>query len=188
MLDALVLSAGIVRFANLEATDEQLWESVGRTQIEAQLWTAQAALPVMKAQRYGRVVVTVSGHGLYPTAQQDLAAYSVAKAAAFGLMNVLADEGAAFSIRANAISPVAATRMYRQAVGPGELLPEQVAPGVAFLASRECDATGFVLRASGGRFSLARYEWSDGVGLGTRATPEAVAAAWASMSQPFAVR
>jgi NAD(P)-dependent dehydrogenase (short-subunit alcohol dehydrogenase family) len=132
----------------------------------------------MKRRRYGRFVVTISGHGMYRTGAIDLAAYSVCKAAAFGLMNVLADEGAPY-VLANAISPVAATRMYRAAVEPGEKTPEQVAPAAVYLASSRCTSSGRVVRAADGRFSLGTYAVNEGIDLGRApATPDLVAAHW----------
>jgi len=174
-LDAVVLNAGIASYDALEATTHQTWERIRRIQIEAPFWISQAALPAMKEARYGRFVLTVSGHGLIRTGDP-LAAYAVAKAATFGLMNVLADEGEGFGILANAISPVAATRMYRRPAAEGELLPEHVAPAVVYLASEACSVSGIVLGAASGRFSLGGYAVTKRVDLGTEpASPEAVA-------------
>ena len=174
-LDALVLNAGIASYDSLEDVTAESWERILQIQLEAPFWTAQAALPAMKSRNYGRFVLTVSGHGLRPGGDP-LAAYAVAKAATFGLMNVLVDEGRSFGILANAISPVAATRMYRRAAPEGELLPEQVAPAVAYLASEACSFSGFVVGAASGRFSVGRFAASERLDLGAEpATPEAVA-------------
>jgi NAD(P)-dependent dehydrogenase (short-subunit alcohol dehydrogenase family) len=96
-------------------------------------------------------------------------------------MNVLAEEGAPFSLLANAVSPAAATRMWSGERGPEEPRPEQVAAGVVYLASSECTVSGVVLRARGGWFSIGRYAGSEGVQLGPEPTPEDVAAAWAEI-------
>ena len=79
---------------------------------------------------------------------------------------VLAAEGEPHGIRANAISPAAATRMLRREVAPGELEPEQVSPAVVFLSSERCTFSGKVLECSGGRFSVARWTSSEVVDLG----------------------
>lgn len=55
----------------------------------------------------------------------------------------------------NAVAPVAATRMLRREAAPGDLDPEQVAPGVLYLASEECDASGVIL-GTGGASSTRR--------------------------------
>jgi NAD(P)-dependent dehydrogenase (short-subunit alcohol dehydrogenase family) len=141
---------------------------------------SRAAFPIMKRQRYGRIVVTVSGRAMYVQASlTGLAAYSVGKASQLGLMVALAAEGEPFGIRINAISPVAATRMLNRPVEPGEMAPDQVSPGVAFLASKACDFSGEILRASGGRFSVVRWSFGDEVDLGPQpASPDEIARRW----------
>jgi NAD(P)-dependent dehydrogenase (short-subunit alcohol dehydrogenase family) len=182
-LDVLVHNAGLVRFADLAGTDEAVWRRTMAVNVEAPFWLSRDALPLMRRRGYGRVVVTVSGYGFYPEYEQtDLAAYSVSKAALFGLMNHLAGEGAPAGVRVNAVSPVAATRIYRRAVPPGTLTPEQVTPGVLFLASARCDFSGVVLRAAGGRFGAGLFCRTEGVYLGEApATPEALEARWAEV-------
>jgi hypothetical protein len=59
------------------------------------------------------------------------------------------------------------------------LLPELVAPGVGFLACSACAVSGVVLRAAGGRFSVAQWSTGDGVDLGPIPVgPEMIAARW----------
>ncbi len=182
-LDALICNAGLVHFASLEQTDEEAWERLLKVNVEAPLWLCQAAFPLMRERGYGRIVLTVSGHGLYNTGATDLAAYSVTKGAQFGLLNALTAEGAPYGIRVNAISPVAATRIYRSQVPPDAFQPEQVAPGVAFLASLACELSGVVLRAANGRFSTGRYLVTNGVDFGAEpATPDAIAERWAQVA------
>jgi hypothetical protein len=92
---------------------------------------------------------------------------------------VMAAEGRPHGILANAISPVAATRVYTREARPGELEPEQVAPGLVFLASEACTLTGVVLAAAGGTFSVRRWARSAGVDLGRNpAEPETIAERW----------
>jgi NAD(P)-dependent dehydrogenase (short-subunit alcohol dehydrogenase family) len=183
-LDAVVHNAGILRRAGLEDLTPESWDEHLRVHVEAPLWISQASWPAMKERGYGRFVVTVSGHGLFPTDATDLAAYSVCKGAAFGLMNVLAEEGAPFGILGNAVSPAAATRMWSGERRSDEPRPEQVAAGVVYLASSACNVSGLVLRARSGRFSAARYGGGEGVDLGDEPTPEDVAAAWADIDRP----
>ena len=111
-----------------------------------------------------------------------LAAYSAGKMAQFGLMVVFAAEGAPHGIRANAISPVAATRIYTGEAEPGDLKPEQVAPGVLFLASEDCEVSGIVLGAAGGLFATRRWVRDRGVDFGKEpVSPEEIAARWAEI-------
>jgi hypothetical protein len=54
---------------------------------------------------------------------------------------------------------------------------------VAFLASSACTVSGVVLRAAGGRFSVARWELGHGVDLGSvPATPDDIAHRWEDIS------
>lgn len=179
-LDVLVHNAGLVHFATMEETDETIWRRIMAVNVEAPFWLSRAAFPHMRRRGYGRIVMTISGHGLAPFPDaHDVAAYSVSKAALFGLMNQLAAEGAAASIRVNAIAPVAATRIYRRDVAPGVLTPEQVAPGVVYLASARCACSGVVLHAADGRFAVGYFCRNEGVDLGSTPTsPEMIAARW----------
>ena len=118
-------------------------------------------------QGYGRLVFTTSAHAMHlkPSLAGE-AAYAAGKAGAFGLMLAVAAEGAEHGIRANAIAPVAGTRISRREIGPGELAAERVAPAVLYLASERCDLSGVVLGAEDGRFwPLA---WQAGAGFRQR--------------------
>lgn len=179
-LDVLVHNAGLVHFAGVEETDDATWRRIMAVNLEAPFWLSQAAFPMMRHQGYGRMVVTVSGHGLFPPSDKtDLVAYGVSKAALFGLMNQLVAEGQADGIRVNAISPVAATRIYRRQIEPGTLTPEQITPGVVFLSSSCCELSGAVLRAAGGRFKVAYFCSTVGIDFGTDpVAPETIVARW----------
>lgn len=182
-LDAVVHSAGIVAYEAIAQTSPETWDRLIAVNVSAPFWISKRALPHMAERGYGRLVFTVSGHGLFVTGARDLTAYSVTKAAQFGLMNALAGEGAAIGVRSNAISPVAATRMYRTPVAPGESSPELVAPAVVFLASSRCDVSGWVVRANRGRFSGAHYAAGADIDLGPAATAEQIAEHWPELSR-----
>lgn len=183
-LDALVHSAGLALRAPVDEVDEEFWRRSTAVNLEAAFWLAQAALPAMRAQSYGRIVLTTSGHGLEPdSAVDDLAPYGAAKGGQFGLMNELVAVGRPHGILVNAVAPVAATRMYSRRPAPGERTPEQVAPGVVFLASRECTFSGVVLAAADGRFSLGGYQTGEAMDFGRDpVSPDEIAARFA---KPF---
>lgn len=180
--DVLIHNAGLVIFALTEETDSGTWDRMVNLGVHAPFHLVQAVLPHMKRQRYGRIVFTTSGRAMHlGAAAPGLVAYSVGKMAQLGLMVALAAETQEVSIRVNAISPVAATRVLRRSAP--ELLPEHVAPGVAFLASSRCDFSGIVLRAEGGRFSTAQWSFSDGLDLGPAPVePETIAERWLEIS------
>jgi NAD(P)-dependent dehydrogenase (short-subunit alcohol dehydrogenase family) len=182
-LDVVVNNAGLVIYEEI-AEAERSWELMRRVQIDAPFHIARAAFPVMKGQRYGRLVFTTSGIAMSAEdTRPGLAAYCTGKMAQFGLMVVLAAEGREHGVLANAISPVAATRVYTRPAEPGELEPEQVVPGVLFLASEECELNGVVLAAAGGRFDVRRWVRSDGVDFGREPVgPEEIAERWGEIA------
>ena len=183
-LDILVSNAGWIARTPLEEMTPELLVRILDIHVAAPLWLAQAALPIMKQQQYGRVVLTSSGIGLWTEGDRpELSGYAIGKAAQLGLMNALTANGAGANIRVNIISPVAATRIFTGSVAPGALRPEQVAPGVAFLASSACNVSGIILRASDGHFSTMRWQVGPEVAFGAEAaTPETIAEKWELLS------
>jgi NAD(P)-dependent dehydrogenase (short-subunit alcohol dehydrogenase family) len=181
-LDAVVQNAGLNVWEELEQAD-QSWDRMLRVNVEAPFHITRAAFPVMKRQGYGRFVFTTSGRAMsMERTRPGLAAYAVGKMAHFALMIVTAAEGAEHGIFANAVAPAAATRMLTRRVEPGELEPEQVAPGVVFLASERCDFAGKVLEAGGGTFDVARWTSSEDVDFGREpVSPETIAERWAEI-------
>jgi NAD(P)-dependent dehydrogenase (short-subunit alcohol dehydrogenase family) len=181
-LDVVIQNAGLVIWEELESADGS-WDRMRRVSIDAPFQITRAALPVMKGQGYGRFVFTTSGRAMaVERTRPGLAAYAVGKMAQFALMLVTAAEGEPHGIHANAISPAAATRVLVREVAPGELEPEQVVPGVLFLASEDCTFSGTVLEAAGGEFGVARWTSSDGLDLGREPVePEVIAERWAEI-------
>ena len=77
-------------------------------------------------------------------------------------------------------------RVFTGSVAPGSLRPEQIAPGVVFLASSSCDVSGVILRASSGRFSTMRWQVGPEVDFGTQtATLEDIAEKWGQLVGNF---
>ena len=173
-IDALVHNAGIVRYDRIAETSVETWQRILAINIEAAWWLCRAVWPGMRDRRYGRIVLTTSGYGLRVVPGNDVTAYSVSKAAQFGLMNALAGEGHDHGVRVNAIAPIAATRIFRRDVAAGQLSPESVAAGVVLLASRDCPVNGTVLAGAGGRWSLQRLSSHGEHDLGGDATVEDV--------------
>lgn len=178
-LDAVIQNAGLNIWEELEDAHRS-WERMRRVNVDAPFHVARAAFPVMKRQGYGRFVFTTSGRAMaVERTRPGLSAYVVGKLAHFGLMIVTAAEGEPHGILANAVAPAAATRMLVRSVEPGELEPEQVAPGVVFLASSACTFTGKVLEAAGGEFDVARWTSSEEVDFGREPVePEVIAERW----------
>ena len=177
-LDILVCNAGILRdksFAKMELAD---FELVVNVHLMGTMKPIKAVWEIMKAQTYGRIVVTTSSSGLYGNFGQSN--YGAAKLGIVGLMNTLKLEGQKTNVHINAISPVAATRMTEglmpQAV-LDQLKPESVTPGVVYLCSEEAP-TGAILAAGAGVFALARIYETEGVNLNADLTAEGVRDHW----------
>jgi NAD(P)-dependent dehydrogenase (short-subunit alcohol dehydrogenase family) len=163
-LDILIHNAGWVAYQSIQDLTPDFLQRAIAVHVEAPTWLSQAAFPRMKQQHYGRIVLTTSDRAIYQQyALGGLAAYAMGKMAQIGLMNVLALEGKEHGILVNAISPVAKTRMWNVQDEPEDLRPEQVAPGVLYLASPECQESGFIVRASNGQFTAARWVERDNV-------------------------
>ena len=126
-VDILINNAGILRdktFAKMDLADFRLILEVhvmGTVNCTKVVWEA------MRERKYGRIVLTASGSGLYGNFGQSN--YGTAKAAMVGLMNVLHLEGEKHNIRTNILLPTAATSM------TDGLLPD----AVAALATPEID-------------------------------------------------
>ena len=180
-IDALINNAGLVVFADLQQTELAVWDRMVAIGVSAPFHLARAAIPHMRKQSCGRIVFTTSGRAMrVEDCVPRLTAYSVAKVAQVGLMVGLAAELRDTNILVNTISPVAATRVLRR--NAPELTPELVAPGVAFLVSSACTASGAILHAAGGRFYCSRWEPAETVDLGPApAAPEDIAAHWSRM-------
>jgi NAD(P)-dependent dehydrogenase (short-subunit alcohol dehydrogenase family) len=181
-LDVVINNAGLLVWEELEDAHRS-WDRMRRVNVDAPFHVTCAAFPVMKEQGYGRFVFTTSGRAMsVERTRAGLASYAVGKMAHFALMIVTAREGEPHGILANAVAPAAATRMLTRAVEPGELDPEQVAPGVLFLASECCSVTGRVLEAGGGAFDVACWTSSEDVDFGREPVePELIAERWAEI-------
>ena len=173
-IDGLIHSAGIVFYKTIGNTTDEEWDIQRKISIDAPFWLCRAVWPIMEWQKYGRIVLSTSGYGLIPIKNNDVTAYGVGKAAQFGLMNGLAGEGMEKNIMANAISPVASTRIFRAEVDPDEFSPENVAPAVAVLISEQCPFSGKVVRAASGKFSVAELKSEPEFDLGHFPSPEQV--------------
>ncbi len=182
-IDILVANAGILRdrsFSKMEVAD---FEAVLNVHIMGTMKPTKAVWEIMKAQNYGRIVVTTSSTGLYGNFGQTN--YAAAKLGLVGFMNTLKLEGQKNNIRVNAISPVAATRM-TESLMPAEMLdklkPEYVTPGVVYLVSEDAP-TGVVLTAGAGVFATSKIFETEGVYLGDHAlSVEAIRDHWAQIT------
>jgi len=165
-VDILVNNAGILRdksFAKMELADFRLVMDV---HLMGAVHCTKAVWEIMRAQNYGRIVMTTSSSGLFGNFGQ--ANYGAAKMALVGFMQTLSIEGAKNDIRVNCLSPTAATRMTEK------LLPESmlrlleagaVTPGLLALVGEDAP-TRAILCAGAGSFERAHVTLTQGIHVG----------------------
>jgi len=181
-VDILINNAGILRDKSFAKTPIDAFEAVIDVHLRGSWVCTQAVWEIMRAQGYGRVLMTTSSSGLYGNFGQ--ANYAAAKGALVGLMNTLAIEGQKHGIQVNALSPAAATQMTEALLPPGSaalLGPETVAPAALFLVS-EGAPTRTILAAGAGVFAVARILETPGIDLGPAPDVDDVARAWDSIA------
>ncbi len=150
-VDVVVNNAGLLRdkaFGNMEP---ELLDPVIDVHLKGAFNVTRAAWAIMKEQGYGRIVSTSSAAGIFGNFGQPNS--GAAKMGLVGFTRVLAVEGAKYNIKANAIAPLALTRMTENLMGGlGEKLdPGLVSPLVAFLAHEDCPVSGQTFSVGGGR-------------------------------------
>jgi NAD(P)-dependent dehydrogenase (short-subunit alcohol dehydrogenase family) len=184
-IDILVNNAGILRdktFSKMELAD---FKAVADVHLMGSVNCTKAVWEIMRAQNYGRIVMTSSASGLYGNFGQ--ANYGAAKMGVVGLMNVLSKEGEKNNVRVNTLAPTAATRMTESLMSPEMLQllkPEAITPGVLFLVSENAP-TSAILCAGAGTFAVSYIYETEGLFLPeAERTPDGIAANWAKISDP----
>jgi NAD(P)-dependent dehydrogenase (short-subunit alcohol dehydrogenase family) len=150
-VDILVNNAGILRDKAFHNLEPDMLEAVLTVHLKGAFYVTRHAWRHMREQGYGRVVNTSSSAGILGNFGQSN--YGAAKMGLVGLTHVLAIEGERYNIKANAISPMARTRMTEEVLGAlVEFVdPALVSPVVAFLVHEDCPVTGHIYSVGGGR-------------------------------------
>ena len=165
-VDILVNNAGILRdksFAKMTLDDFRVVVDV---HLMGAVNCCKAVWDIMRAQNFGRIVMTTSSSGLYGNFGQ--ANYGAAKMALVGLMQTLAIEGAKNNIRVNCLAPTAATRMTENLLPEAVLAllqPQAVTPGLLALVADDAP-TRMILCAGAGAFERAHITLTEGVFIG----------------------
>ena len=102
-VDILINNAGIQHVAPVEEFPLDKWDAIIAINLSSAFHTIRAALPGMKARKWGRIVNTASAHSL--VASPFKSAYVTAKHGLAGLTKAVALEAATFGVTANCISP-----------------------------------------------------------------------------------
>jgi NAD(P)-dependent dehydrogenase (short-subunit alcohol dehydrogenase family) len=180
-VDIVINNAGILRDKAFHNMTHEMWDAVHGTHLRGAFNVTKPAYLRMRAQGHGRIVMTASPSGTYGNFGQ--ANYASAKMGLVGLARTISVEGAKFDIRANVISPNAATRMTEGLTGElgPHMAPDKVAPVVAFLCHESCTLAGEILTAGAGR--IARVFVGETAGIfAPSATIEDVAAYCAALA------
>ena len=181
-LDAVVSNAGIYEMVPYEELSVDQWRRMLSVHLDGTFYLSQPAYRVMKAQGHGRLVLVASNIGAF--GQEHATHYAAAKGGVLGLTNALANEGAPYGIRVNAVLPVGQTRMMTDSMAQREpnpvvdrlfeeSTPERVVPLVTYLASSACELSHHHISAVAGRFARVFVGLGDGWLADRRADPTA---------------
>ena len=151
-VDVVINNAGILRDKSFHNMTPELLNPVLDVHLKGAFYVTQPAWVLMREQGYGRIISTSSAAGVFGNFGQ--ANYGAAKMGLVGFTRVLAAEGAKYNIKANAIAPLALTRMTENLMGGAfgdKLAPGLVSPLVAYLAHEDCPVNGQLFSVGGGR-------------------------------------
>ncbi|MFV0495144.1 SDR family NAD(P)-dependent oxidoreductase [Mycobacterium sp.] len=185
----VVSNAGILRDGTFHKMTNENWDAVLKVHLYGGYNVIRAAWPHFREQSYGRVVVATSTSGLFGNFGQTN--YGAAKLGLVGLINTLALEGAKYSIHANAVAPIAATRMTEDLMPPevlAKLTPDFVAPVVAYLCAEECPDTASVFVVGGGKVQRVALFQNEGANFDTPPTVADVADRWSEITDLSATK
>jgi len=102
-VDVLINNAGVQHVAPIEEFPIEKWNQIIAINLSSAFHTIRAAVPGMKARKWGRIINTASAHSL--VASPFKSAYVSAKHGLAGLTKTVALEVATFGITVNCISP-----------------------------------------------------------------------------------
>ena len=182
-IDLLVNNAGMLRDKSFAKMDLADFRAVVDVHLMGAVICTKAVWDTMRAQNYGRIVMTTSSSGLYGNFGQ--ANYGAAKMALVGFAQTLALEGAKHDIRVNCLAPTAATQMLEGILPEAQLAklrPELVSPALLALVSEQAP-TRAIVAAGAGSFELAHITLTHGIHLGDQpASAEDLLAQWSAVA------
>jgi NAD(P)-dependent dehydrogenase (short-subunit alcohol dehydrogenase family) len=189
-IDIIVNNAGIAICDNVHEEPGPLYERNMKILLEGPMYVVRAAWEQMKKQKFGRILNTSSG-SIFGFNQPDgnwWGAYVIAKSAVVAYTRQLGGFGEQFGIKANAILPLAYSRMnwdLLKGTPEGEYMEkyttaEKVATASGYLLHDECPVSGAAFSVSGGR--IARVIYAEPLGYHhPQLSPEHVRDNWATV-------
>jgi len=163
-LDFLICNAGIWEGDAVESISEALWDKTLDINLKGTWSVCRAAVPWMKKQRFGRIVIVSSTAG--QRGEANVSNYAAAKGGQISFTKSLGPELAGFGINVNCVAPGwVETEMTKDVVDDKARLesinktipigrmatPEEIAGPIVFLCTSWADhITGEVLNVNGG--------------------------------------
>jgi 3-oxoacyl-[acyl-carrier protein] reductase len=163
-LDFLICNAGIWEGAPVEAISEELWNKTLEINLKGTWSVCRAAVPLMKQQRFGRIVIVSSTAG--QRGEANVSNYAASKGGQISFTKSLAPELGPFGINVNCVAPGwVQTEMTTEALADNATLesitkitplgrvatPEEIAGPIVFLCSAWANyITGEVVNVNGG--------------------------------------
>jgi 3-oxoacyl-[acyl-carrier protein] reductase len=163
-IDFLICNAGIWEGAAVEDISEELWDKTLEINLKGTWSVCRAAVPLMKKQRFGRIVIVSSTAG--QRGEANVSNYAASKGGQISFTKSLAPELASFGINVNCVAPgwvetemttaaltdKATQDSITRTIPLGRVAtPEEIAGPVVFLCSEWANhITGEVLNVNGG--------------------------------------
>ena len=163
-LDFLICNAGIWEGAPVEAISEALWDKTLEINLKGTWSVCRAAVPLMKQQRFGRIVIVSSTAG--QRGEANVSNYAASKGGQISFTKSLAPELGSFGINVNCVAPgwvqtemtdealadTATAESIKKSIPVGRVAtPEEIAGPIVFLCSAWANhITGEVLNVNGG--------------------------------------
>jgi NAD(P)-dependent dehydrogenase (short-subunit alcohol dehydrogenase family) len=136
-IDILVNNAGIIRNNPIYEMRTDDWDAMIKVHLYGTYYCTREVTPIMKEQKYGRIINTSSHIGLGAAGGST---YSAAKEGITGFSRSVARDMAKYGVTCNVIRPIAAWRGAKIKIKQYEAnRPEDVAALVIFLASEAAD-------------------------------------------------
>ncbi len=165
-IDVLIHNAGVTLTKSMDEQTLDEWDKVLKIHLDAAFYLLRSVCPVMKKNRYGRIVLVTSSAGMFGIAGNT--AYAAAKMGIWGLVKSFNKEVKSYGILCNGISPLARTsnvpwteseEFYRI------FTTHRVAACVSALCFPQINEGGYIYVIAGGSMSRVEICENEGIAL-----------------------